>query len=70
MSRTYKKSTPSYNQPAAAYQYSEYRKAIQARKARQLAADKAAIEKESLHYTTEGDFCHLARPIRNIRIRG
>ena len=68
MSRTYKKYTPSYNQPAAAYQSSEYRKAIQARKARQLAADRAAIEKESLHYTTDGDFCHLARPIRNLNI--
>lgn len=39
---------------------SEYHKAIQARKERVKALKIAKKQSKDIHYTTKGDFCHLA----------
>ncbi|QYW05809.1 hypothetical protein [Vibrio phage vB_VpaP_G1] len=39
----------------------EYRKAMKARKDRRDAKARAQVEQESLSFTSEGDFTHLAR---------
>lgn len=39
---------------------SEYYKAIQARKERVKALKIAKEQSKGIHYTTRGDFCHLA----------
>lgn len=39
---------------------SEYYKAIQARKERVKALKIAKEQSKGIHYTTKGDFCHLA----------
>ncbi|WNL63525.1 hypothetical protein ST21_017 [Aeromonas phage ST21] len=47
----------------------EYHAAIQARMNRALAELAAGQESLELRYTTEGDFCHLARSLNTVSFR-